>query len=154
MKSQIAGKYNKLSVKPRKDGILSHVMGILMHGLLVFLGGGVGSLARYACQLLLPVGNGWSLPTLSANFLSSLMLGFLAGSQSRYPVSANAWLLLATGFCGGFSTFSTLMLENWQALRFGKWAIAFLYTGCSLLLGHLAIAFGFFLGSRIIRTLG
>lgn len=86
----------------------------------VFVGGGLGCLARYLIYLyvskpdeLLP----WS--TLTANVLSSLVLGVLLAWMAPAD-KQNVWyLLLATGFCGGFSTFSTFSAENFQLLNQG-----------------------------------
>jgi CrcB protein len=66
----------------------------------------------------------------------------------RLQISDDAYLFLATGFCGGFSTFSTLILENWQAYRIGKIGIAFLYSFFSLGLGFLSFVAGYFLSNK------
>lgn len=91
-----------------------------MNIIAVFVGGGLGSMARYLLYLyvskpdeLLP----WS--TLAANVVSSLILGVLLAGMAPAE-KQNVWyLLLATGFCGGFSTFSTFSAENFQLLNQG-----------------------------------
>lgn len=114
----------------------------------VFLGGGLGSLARFGFQYYLPNAHSLSVPTLSANLISCLILGYLAGLKMKLQISEDAYLLIATGFCGGFSTFSTLMLENWQAFRMGKIGIALLYSFLSLGLGFLSLVMGYFLSNK------
>lgn len=114
----------------------------------VFLGGGLGSLLRFGFQYYLPNTHSLSIPTLSANIVSCLILGYLAGLKMRLQISDDAYLLLATGFCGGFSTFSTLILENWQAIRIGKMGIALLYSFFSLTLGFLSLVIGYFLSNK------
>lgn len=89
--------------------------------LLVALGGGAGAVCRYALTLL-PISGRFPLATLIANALGALIIGFLAGCAIRmdsFPANLN--LLLKTGFCGGFTTFSTFSLETvtlWQQHRF------------------------------------
>lgn len=91
--------------------------------LLVALGGGAGAVCRYALTLL-PISGRFPFTTLIANALGALAIGFLAGCASQldaFPTELN--LLLKTGFCGGFTTFSTFSLETvnlWQQRRF--WA--------------------------------
>jgi len=114
----------------------------------VFLGGGLGSLVRFGFQYYLPHSHILSIPTLSANIISCLILGYLAGLKMRLQISDDAYLFLATGFCGGFSTFSTLILENWQAYSIGKIGIAFLYSFFSLGLGFLSFVAGYFLSNK------
>lgn len=115
---------------------------------IVFLGGGIGSIIRFGFQYYMPNTNSLSVPTLSANILSCLILGYLAGLKMRAQISDESYLLLATGFCGGFSTFSTLVLENWQAIRIGKIGIALFYALLSLTLGFLSLIFGYFLSQK------
>lgn len=115
-----------------------------MNWLLVFLGGGLGSVCRYALSRMLPqVQPGFPWATLFANLAGCLLIGLLAHSLARD--SAWRWLLVA-GFCGGFTTFSTLSLECvqlWQAQQFATLA---LYLAASLLLGLAAVAAGLMLG--------
>ena len=88
--------------------------------LLVALGGGAGAVCRYALTLL-PISARFPFATLIANALGALIIGFLAGCASQldaFPAGLN--LLLKTGFCGGFTTFSTFSLETvtlWQQRR-------------------------------------
>ncbi len=89
--------------------------------LLVALGGGAGAVCRYALTLL-PISGRFPFATLIANALGALIIGFLAGcaiQMDSFPANLN--LLLKTGFCGGFTTFSTFSLETitlWQQHRF------------------------------------
>lgn len=89
--------------------------------LLVALGGGAGAVCRYALMLL-PISGRFPFATLIANALGALIIGFLAGCAIQldsFPANLN--LLLKTGFCGGFTTFSTFSLETvtlWQQHRF------------------------------------
>ncbi|MEL7159799.1 MAG: CrcB family protein [Bacteroidota bacterium] len=114
-----------------------------MNWLFVFLGGGLGSLARYGLALALPAADfsRGELPwfTLITNFLACLLLGVLLGYVSRDLLSRPGQLLLVTGFCGGFSTFSTFAAEAWLLGEEGYPAAALLYVCLSLLLGVGAI---------------
>jgi len=91
-----------------------------MNFLAVFVGGGLGCLARYVIYIYVHK-SGDLLPwaTLSANVLSSLILGFLLAWMTPADKQNLWYLLLATGFCGGFSTFSTFSAENFQLLNQG-----------------------------------
>lgn len=85
---------------------------------LVFLGGGLGSIARYSLYLLLrPWQQQFPWATLAANGLACLVLGFALGHTDW---SEQRRLLIATGFCGGFSTFSTFTAENWGLWQAGQ----------------------------------
>ncbi|MFO7746076.1 MAG: fluoride efflux transporter CrcB [Psychroflexus sp.] len=114
--------------------------------LLVFLGGGLGSLARYWISLFFKYQVDTKLDvygTLTVNVLGSLLIGFLMGwllkSETSYP---NLQLLLVVGFCGGFTTFSTFSAENMSLLKNNLYTEFLLYGLGSLLLGVLAVLLG------------
>ena len=109
----------------------------------VFLGGGLGSLARFGFQYYLPNASNFSIPTLSANILSCLILGYLAGLKMRANLSDSSYLILATGFCGGFTTFSTFSLENIQFIQNQNYNLALLYTISSIFIGFIGVLIGF-----------
>lgn len=120
-----------------------------MPWLLVFLGGGLGSLARYSVARLMPpagLENG-DMPwfTLVANLLACIVLGFGVGLASKNLLTKELQLLLLTGFCGGFSTFSTFSLELVLLGEEGHWGSAALYLGLSLAGGVLAILVAYWL---------
>ncbi|MEO6759375.1 MAG: CrcB family protein [Saprospiraceae bacterium] len=107
---------------------------MLLFGL-VFLGGGAGSVCRYGLALLAqPWQPRFPWATLAANGLACLTLGWLLGWHSGGLLSDQRRLLLATGFCGGFSTFSTFTAESWQLFQEGQTAAALTNVGLSLVL--------------------
>lgn len=119
-----------------------------MKGILfVFLGGGIGSVLRF---LVAKIGNssftGIPYGTFAANVVGSLLIGFLLGwAAKNQGISENAMLLLATGFCGGFTTFSTFAYENHVFLKAGDFATFGLYTLGSLVIGFMAVFVGIWL---------
>jgi fluoride exporter len=117
-----------------------------MNELLVFIGGGLGSLCRYAIARWLsgtwPSSN-WPIATLIVNLLGSALLGFLLTQRQR--LGAEGLLLLGTGFCGGFTTFSTFAVES-RGLLVERSPIGPAYPLISLGLGLLAVGLGQGLG--------
>ncbi len=87
---------------------------------LVFLGGGAGSVCRYAIWLAM---RSWQhkfpWATFVANAAACLLLGMLLGRQASGLLSDQQRLLLVTGFCGGFSTYSTFTAETWGLMQSG-----------------------------------
>jgi len=112
------------------------------HLLAVFIGGGLGSLCRYALSTF-NANNSIAYGTLLANFISSLILGYLAAYIIDKNLNPTLSLLLATGFCGGFSTFSTFSLEAFSLLKNGEATLAFIYILASICIGLIAIFLGF-----------
>lgn len=114
-----------------------------MNWLWVFLGGGLGAAARYAITLLLPpvsLSDGqfpWA--TLLANLLACILLGWGLGMALREQLAREGQLLLLTGFCGGFSTFSTFVLEVLQLYQGGHAGAALFYIAISILVGTLSL---------------
>ncbi|MCB0557673.1 MAG: fluoride efflux transporter CrcB [Lewinellaceae bacterium] len=102
---------------------------------LVFLGGGLGSVCRYGiAHLLAQYHLTFPLATFVANALSCILLGLLAGLSLRGQVSDTYKFMLMTGFCGGFSTFSTFTNETLSLLQAGHLGLGLLNIGGSLLL--------------------
>ena len=119
--------------------------------LLVFLGGGLGSGLRY---LVTAAMNQYSkfLPygTFTVNILGCLLIGLILGyAQKENTLTSNQTLLLATGFCGGFTTFSAFANENLELIKNGEIFNLSLYTIGSIILGVLAIFAGYYIiGNR------
>lgn len=124
--------------------------------LFVFLGGGCGSVLRYAFVLakdhlrLNPISTlGQTIfpwPTFVANVVGCLLIGLFYSLSSRLGWSAETRLLLTTGLCGGFTTFSTFSNEGLGLLRMGNIGVFAVYFILTLLLGLGAVALGSWLG--------
>jgi CrcB protein len=120
--------------------------------LLVFLGGGAGSMLRYSIMRYMNTSH-HSIPfgTLTVNVLGSFVIGVLLGALIKNdPTSGNMSLLLVAGFCGGFTTFSAFAYENYELLKNGEFLNFALYTGGSLILGVLAVLLGIWLSRSLI----
>ena len=108
--------------------------------LLVFVGGGLGSLCRWGLSLLIqPILPRFPWATLAANGFACLILGMLLATQIQEDNSRR--LMWAVGFCGGFSTFSTFSAETWQLWASGQqvWAALNLVGSLLLCLGCLLL---------------
>ena len=118
--------------------------------ILVFLGGGLGSGLRYLVTIamnyyskVLPLG------TFTVNMLGCLLIGLILGyAQRENTLTSNQTLLLATGFCGGFTTFSAFANENLELIKNGELFNFSVYTIGSVLIGILAVFIGFYLTNR------
>ena len=118
--------------------------------LFVFIGGGVGSALRYLVgKIFNNTTQGIPWGTFSVNIIGSLMIGILMGiALKNSSLSENHTLLLVTGFCGGFTTFSAFAYENQVFLKEGDLTSFFIYTLGSIGLGLLAVFLGFFLSKN------
>jgi CrcB protein len=121
-----------------------------MKYMLVFLGGGMGSVIRYITGKYLNAVSDIPFPvaTITVNALSSLALGFIAAHYLQRPQADSMWLLLAVGFCGGFSTFSAFTLELFQFVRNGMMGLALLNIAMSIGVCLLALWAGFVIGKN------
>ena len=116
----------------------------LMPFLWVGLGGLIGSLCRYGCTLLLgahPTGMPWG--TLVSNLAGCFVIGAVSQLAADTEVlSPTARLFLATGFCGGFTTLSSLIYELVGMVRTGEWLHALFYLNGTFFGAVLAFILG------------
>jgi fluoride exporter len=124
--------------------------------LLVGSGGLVGSVARYGLSLAAQrFSLDWPIGTLTANALGCFAVGLIAEAAARgQGLSPEARLLLATGFCGGFTTLSSLVYETFQMLKAGDTFHASFYLGGTLVLSMAAFLAGVFLVKLIQKSAG
>ncbi len=119
--------------------------------LLVFLGGGIGSTLRYwVGKHLNSTETGIPYGTFTANIAGSFIIGLILGfALKNNSLSQNTILFLATGFCGGFTTFSTFAYENHIFLKAGDFMSFALYACGSFVIGFAAV----FLGMWLVKFL-
>jgi fluoride exporter len=120
--------------------------------LLVGLGGGIGSILRYLCQKWVndSYQHNFPLATFLVNVSGCLLIGILyALGEKGNILSPQTRLLLVTGFCGGFTTFSTFAFENMNLLRTGDSFYFLLYAIGSVAVGIMAV----YVGSLLIKLI-
>ena len=119
-----------------------------MNWILVMIGGALGAACRYGVGLLCTGLNFLSLPlgTLAVNIAGCFVLGLLTGLGQRHAsIPPQILLLLTTGFCGAFTTFSTFSAETIKAMESGHALHALVYVTISIVVGFLM----FWLGKHI-----
>ncbi|WP_338763408.1 fluoride efflux transporter CrcB [Bernardetia sp. ABR2-2B] len=115
---------------------------------LVFIGGGLGSIGRFLfSKWITTPSTDFPTATFVTNFLACIILGALANylGEARQESEKIFAALFMTGFCGGFSTFSTLNLETFKLIQAQNYQIAFVYTFSNIILGFIGITIGFWL---------
>ena len=118
--------------------------------LLVGLGGGIGSIARYLSQRWFAANYTHSFPwgTFAVNTIGCFLIGLFWGFSFKSFESNENWkLFLMTGLCGGFTTFSAFTLEGVGLIKEQKLALFFSYLAASVVLGLLAT----YTGMKITR---
>ena len=121
--------------------------------LIVALGGGVGSALRFLVSKFVQANMVGTFPyhTFAVNVVGCLLIGFFYGLAARGHLGNNTTaLLLTTGLCGGFTTFSTFCNENLTLLRSDNVLIAMLYAASSLLCGLFAVFFGYWVIEKLL----
>lgn len=113
-----------------------------MSFLLVGAGGAIGSMLRYGVALF-PVNKLFPYPTFIVNILGSFIIGCLLGLLLKNSITTYGWKFLATGICGGFTTFSALSLEGFELLQQQRYIIFFLYYFLSIVIGLAAVLLGY-----------
>lgn len=106
--------------------------------LLVGAGGMAGSMLRYLFTMVIKPGS-FPYATLSVNILGCLVIGVVMGLVLRNGMVHENWrLFLATGICGGFTTFSAFSLECVQFIEQQRYGAMLAYIGISLIVGLAA----------------
>ena len=116
--------------------------------ILIALGGGIGSILRYLANV--SVGKIWPFKlyyaTLLVNIIGCLLIGFLIGYlQKNNSDNESLKLLLITGFCGGFTTFSTFGLEYFNLLQSQNYITSLIYIASSIIIGIAFVGVGIYL---------
>jgi CrcB protein len=122
--------------------------------LMVGLGSMLGGVSRYGMSLLTQNASAFSLPygTLLSNLAGCLLIGLIAGFGDRTELlSTEMRLLLATGFCGGFTTMSSFVYELGQFVQDKEYFFASTYFVATLAGAGLAFALGLLISASMMR---
>jgi fluoride exporter len=137
--------------------MLKHIW-IMRKYLLVALGGGIGSIARFLCGVLLSNVHLWP-PTaiLLINVSGSFLIGFLhflSDPAGRIYLGPGSRLFLLVGFCGGYTTFSSFSLACFGAIRLADWNSVVLNIGLSNSLCLLGAWLGYLASRGSAKAMG
>ena len=118
---------------------------------LIGLAGGLGALARYTIGRVIVVQIGATFPwsTMLINITGALLIGIISGLTTHHLLSLREQTVLATGFLGGYTTFSTMSWESVQLLRGGNLRQCLLYMSGTTIPGLFAIVLGLKLGGAL-----
>ena len=114
--------------------------------LIVGIGSFMGGVMRYAISILMKsfCEQGFPWTTLMVNLLGCFIFGAVVALFGKYNLTNSMWcLMLTTGFCGGFTTFSAFANESLQLLQNGNLCLFIFYLMASIGVGLLFIALGY-----------
>jgi len=120
--------------------------------ILIGVGGFIGSVSRYLTSIYVAkmVDSSFPYGTLTVNIAGSLFIGIIFGFSDRFNWLTPEWrFFLATGFCGGYTTFSTFSYETINLLREGDWYLGF----GNVLLSVVICLAATFLGNFLVRII-
>src|SRR6056297_1634916 len=113
----------------------------------VGIGGFFGSILRYLISHYINISAHSTFPfgTLTVNLIGSFLIGIIIAAALQGDLNKSMRLLLATGFCGGFTTFSSFSYEFFSLLQHEQTGYAFLYATTSFIMGLVFVWLGFYL---------
>lgn len=123
----------------------------------VAAGAVLGGVARYLISIIIHSGAGIPWATLFVNVTGSFIIGFystLSGPDGRLFATARQRQFVMTGFCGGYTTFSSFSLETVKLLQANTGRTALIYVAASIVTWLLAVWLGHALASRLNRLKG
>lgn len=118
---------------------------------LVFLGGGIGALARFGVEHLHWFDNNKYYYTLGINLTGCLLIGVVWSLLHYYNASRYWDCLLVIGFFGGYTTFSAFSLDAILLMQHGMWLRAFIYIALTFIGGLGCCAISYFLMQKILK---
>jgi len=115
--------------------------------ILIGIGSFFGGSSRYVLSQLVQSKflSTYPFGTFTVNILGCLIIGIVFGLTDRFNLSPEWRLFLATGFCGGFTTFSSFSFETMAMLRQGQFLYSLTYVATSIIFGLIAVYLGMLL---------
>ena len=123
-----------------------------MLAFVIFVGAGIGGVARYAVSTWIQSGAGaFPRGTLVVNATGCLLLTFVSGLLEGSATAAEWRAFLGVGVLGGYTTFSTFTYEAVRLLQDGDWKLALAYIGSSVIVSLVAAITGFRLAAGLLH---
>lgn len=120
-----------------------------MNYLIVATGGAIGAACRYGISNI-EINSKFPFATFITNLIGAFIIGFIVGIAEENTVSDKVILFIKTGFCGGFTTFSTFSLEAVMLLSDEKYFVGIIYIFCSLVFCIIGVIAGQVLSKSVV----